>query len=181
MAVNKIEIALKEALKKAMVKCNFVEDYEIDQITIEIPKEKSHGDYSTNIAMQLTRLLRKNPRMIAEQLIEAIDKEEANIDSIEIAGPGFINMFMKKDALTSIIKEVLEEKDDYGKSDAGKGIKEAFPFPMGTTGGMCCSVLCMWSIGRNCVSAAQRRQRDRGYHGNDDSRKCRRCRRECRT
>ena len=73
--------------------------------------------------MQLTRLLRKNPRMIAEQLIEAIDKEEANIDSIEIAGPGFINMFMKKDALTSIIKEVLVEKDDYGKSDAGKGIK----------------------------------------------------------
>ena len=70
MAVNKIEIALKEALKKAMVKCNFVEDYEINQITIEIPKEKSHGDYSTNIAMQLTRLLRKNPRMIAEQLIE---------------------------------------------------------------------------------------------------------------
>ena len=103
MAVNKIEIALKEALKKAMVKCNFVEDYEINQITIEIPKEKSHGDYSTNIAMQLTRLLRKNPRMIAEQLIEAIDKEEANIDSIEIAGPGFINMFMKKDALTSIV------------------------------------------------------------------------------
>ena len=123
MAVNKIEIALKEALKKAMIKCNFVEDYEIDQITIEIPKEKSHGDYSTNIAMQLTRLLRKNPRMIAEELIEAIDKKEANIDSIEIAGPGFINMFMKKDALTSIIKEVLEEKDDYGKSDAGKGIK----------------------------------------------------------
>ena len=104
MAVNKIEIALKEALKKAMVKCNFVEDYEIDQITIEIPKEKSHGDYSTNIAMQLTRLLRKNPRMIAEQLIEAIDKEEANIDSIEIAGPGFINMFIKKDALNYIIK-----------------------------------------------------------------------------
>lgn len=123
MAVNKIEIALKEALKKAMVKCKFVEDYEINQITIEIPKEKSHGDYSTNIAMQLTRLLRKNPRMIAEQLIEAIDKEEANIDSIEVAGPGFINMFMKKDALTSIIKEVLAEKDDYGKSDAGKGIK----------------------------------------------------------
>ena len=40
MAVNKIEIALKEALKKAMVKCNFVEDYEINQITIEIPKKK---------------------------------------------------------------------------------------------------------------------------------------------
>ena len=51
MAVNKIEIALKEALKKAMVKCNFVEDYEIDQITIEIPKEKSHGDLIYFIVM----------------------------------------------------------------------------------------------------------------------------------
>ena len=108
MAVNKIEIALKEALKKAMVKCNFVEDYEIDQITIEIPKEKSHGDYSTNIAMQLTRLLRKNPRMIAEELIEAIDKKEANIDSIEIAGPGFINMFMKKKMIMEKVMLVKE-------------------------------------------------------------------------
>ena len=74
-----------------------------------------------------------------------------------------------------------EQMEAMMTKDAGKGIKEAFPFPMGTTGGMCCSVLCMWSIGRNCVSAAQRRQRERGYHGNDDSRKCRRCRRECRT
>ena len=126
MAVNKIEIALKEALKKAMIKCNFVEDYEIDQITIEIPKEKSHGDYSTNIAMQLTRLLRKNPRMIAEELIEAIDKKEANIDSIEIAGPGFINMFMKKDALTSIIKEVLEEKENYLRHRHWMKVRKAY-------------------------------------------------------
>ena len=123
MATNKIELSLKEAFKEAMISCGFVEDYDVEKITIEIPKEKTHGDYSTNIAMQLTKLLRKNPRMIAEQLIQAVNKEKANIETIEIAGPGFINMFMKKDVMTSIIKEVLDEQENFGKSDAGKGIK----------------------------------------------------------
>lgn len=123
MATNKIEMALKNAFKEAMISCGFVEDYDETKITIEIPKEKTHGDYSTNIAMQLTKLLRKNPREIAKQLIQAVDKENASIESIEIAGPGFINMFMKKDVMTSIILEVLKEKENFGKSDAGKGIK----------------------------------------------------------
>lgn len=123
MAVNKIELALKNAFKEAIVNSGFAEDFDESKITIEIPKEKTHGDYSTNIAMQLTKLLRKNPRMIAEELIRVVDKEKANIDSIEIAGPGFINMFMKKDVIASVIGEVLKEKDDYGKSNAGQGIR----------------------------------------------------------
>lgn len=123
MATNKIEMALRNAFKEAMISCGFVDDYDETKITIEIPKEKTHGDYSTNIAMQLTKLLRKNPRMIADELIQAVDKDKANIDSIEIAGPGFINMFMKKDVMASIISEVLKEKDHFGKSDAGQGIK----------------------------------------------------------
>ena len=73
--------------------------------------------------MQLTKLLRKNPREIASAIIEAVDKESANIESIEIAGPGFINMFMKKDVMTAIIKEVLDQKDDYGKTNYGQGTK----------------------------------------------------------
>ena len=63
MATNKIELSLKEAFKEAMISCGFVEDYDVEKITIEIPKEKTHGDYATNIAMQLTKLLRKNPRI----------------------------------------------------------------------------------------------------------------------
>lgn len=123
MATNKIENALKEAFKQAIIKCGFVEDYDLSKIVIEIPKDKAHGDYSTNIAMQLTKLLRKNPREIASAIIEAVDKESANIESIEIAGPGFINMFMKKDVMTAIIKEVLDQKDDYGKTNYGQGTK----------------------------------------------------------
>ena len=94
MATNKIELSLKEAFKEAMISCGFVEDYDVEKITIEIPKEKTHGDYATNIAMQLTKLLRKNPRILAEELIQSVNKEKANIETIQIAGPGFINMFM---------------------------------------------------------------------------------------
>lgn len=123
MAVNKMENALKEAIKKALIKCEFVEEYHNDQIIIEIPKDTSHGDYSSNVAMQLTKILKRNPREIATTLIEAIDRSSANIENIEIAGPGFINFFVKKTAMTSIIKEVLEQEDTYGCSDFGKGIK----------------------------------------------------------
>ncbi|MCB5689581.1 arginine--tRNA ligase, partial [Blautia wexlerae] len=80
-----------------------------------------HGDYSTNLAMQLTKLLKRNPRQIAEAIIEALDKENANIEKVEIAGPGFINLFLAKDAMTSIIKEVLEEKEAYGTTTYGQG------------------------------------------------------------
>ncbi len=123
MAVNKIELSLKEVLRQSIIDLNYVDDYSLDNIVIEIPKDKAHGDYSSNIAMQLTKLLKRNPREIAQGIIDAIDKDKGNIDAIEIAGPGFINLFLKKDAMTSIIKEVLEEKDDYGKSDFGKNVK----------------------------------------------------------
>ena len=123
MAINKIELSLKSVIKDAIIKLNYVEDYEIDQIVIEIPKDKAHGDYSTNIAMQLTRVLKRNPREIAQSIVDTIDKEAGNIDQIEIAGPGFINLFLKKDAMTSIIGEVINENEDYGKSNFGQGIK----------------------------------------------------------
>ena len=123
MAINKIEATLKGALKQAIIACGFVEEYDQESITIEIPKDKSHGDYSTNLAMQLTKLLKRNPRQIAEAIIEALDKENANIEKVEIAGPGFINLFLAKDAMTSIIKEVLEEKEAYGTTTYGQVTK----------------------------------------------------------
>ncbi|MFV0393343.1 MAG: arginine--tRNA ligase [Coprobacillaceae bacterium] len=128
MAVNKIETALKEAFQKAIITCGFVEEYELDKIVIEIPKDVSHGDYSSNIAMQLTKVLKRNPREIATAIIEAIDKDNANIESVEIAGPGFINLFLKKNAMTSIIKEVLNEEDAYGTSTYGNGKKYNIEF-----------------------------------------------------
>jgi arginyl-tRNA synthetase len=123
MAANKIEATLQEHLKNAIVSSSLLEEYDASSINIEIPKDKSHGDYSTNIAMQLTRVLHRNPREIAQAIMDAFSLEDAKVEKIEMAGPGFINFFMKNDALTSIIKEVLSEKENYGSTDFGKGIK----------------------------------------------------------
>lgn len=93
--MQSIDSQLKEAIQEA-VKLAFDLDLDEGQIVVEIPKNKEHGDFSTNVAMQLTRTLRKNPRIIAQELVEKFPKEKVGIESIEIAGPGFLNLTLKK-------------------------------------------------------------------------------------
>ena len=59
MAINKIEATLKGALKQAIIACGFVEEYDQESITIEIPKDKSHGDYSTNLANAANKIIKE--------------------------------------------------------------------------------------------------------------------------
>lgn len=99
--MNQIENNLKQALHNAVQKA-FDTELDTASIVIEIPKDKSHGDYSTNVAMQLTRVLKNNPRKIAEAVVEALDKAAADIESCEIAGPGFINFTIKNLSLIHI-------------------------------------------------------------------------------
>lgn len=120
--MNDLEKKLKAQIVAAVEKA-FELKLSEDTITIEIPKDKQHGDYSTNTAMQLTKTLHKNPREIAAGLVEALNLEAAEIDHCEIAGPGFINFIMKKTAIADVIRLVLDQKDDYGKSNAGQGLK----------------------------------------------------------
>lgn len=120
--MNQIEMSLKHALKDAVSKA-FGQELQEDNIVIEIPKDKSHGDYSTNVAMQLTRILKNNPRKIAEGIMEALDKDAADIESCEIAGPGFINFKIKNTSLAKIIETVLAQGDDFGHNDTGHNIK----------------------------------------------------------
>ena len=92
-------------------------------VMIEIPKENSNGDYSTNLAMRLTKILKRRPQEIAAQIKEEAEKRLDIVDSIDIAGPGFINFWLKKDAMANIINTVIEQNEDYGSSNAGKGLK----------------------------------------------------------
>ena len=85
----------------------------LNDIVIEHSKDTAHGDYATNAAMKNCRLLSKAPRDVANALIEKLDMN--GIDHVEIAGPGFINFFMKNDSLQPIVKKILNEKDNYGK------------------------------------------------------------------
>ncbi len=92
-------------------------------VMIEIPKDNGNGDYSTNIAMRLTKVLKRRPQEIAEEVREELLKRLDFVDDIQIAGPGFINFWLRKDAMANIINTVIEKGDAYGHSNAGKGLK----------------------------------------------------------
>lgn len=118
--MNEIEKKLKDAIRSAL-KQAFEVDVDNDSIVIEIPKDKTHGDYASNIAMQMARNLKKNPREIATALVEALDDDA--IDSCEIAGPGFLNFVMNKGTLTSVIDTVLAQPETYGQNTTGNNLK----------------------------------------------------------
>ena len=103
---------------------NSLAKLEIDgvDIHVETPKNTENGDFSSNVAMQLTRVLRKNPRVIAEEIISNVEKDEA-VEKIEIAGPGFINFFVKKSSLGSVVGKILEDDFNYGENNIGQGKK----------------------------------------------------------
>ena len=117
-----IDDALKAAI--ASGELDNVDEYEIN---LEEPREKANGDYSTNIAMMLTRKLRKAPRMIADAIVKNI-KVGGKISKCEVAGAGFINFYLDDSWLYPVVETVEKEGSDYGKSDMGKGQKYMVEF-----------------------------------------------------
>ncbi len=118
--VEQVESQIKAALAEAVTTAGLTT--ESVNIHLETPKNKEMGDYATNIAMQLTKIAKKPPRQIAEEIIEHLPANEW-IQSIEIAGPGFMNIRVKKDYLADVVKEVLTKGDQYGRSDKGNNQK----------------------------------------------------------
>ena len=114
-----IKKELQEIIKNSLKKSNI--DVNLSDIVIEIPKQKENGDYSTNIALTLTKKLKKSPITIAEEIISNI--KDKNISQIEIAKPGFINIFLKNERYYHELNKILEEKKEYGKSNIGNNIK----------------------------------------------------------
>ncbi len=90
----------------------------LPDFVIETPKDEKNGDFSTNLAMQLTRILRQNPRKIAEAIVGGIDLPGL-VERVEIAGPGFINFYLVPGWLNRVLPAIQEEDADYGKSNAG--------------------------------------------------------------
>ncbi|MFB6466271.1 arginine--tRNA ligase [Cytobacillus sp. Hz8] len=117
--VEQIQAKLKAEIKAAVIKAGLATEEEIPFVILETPKDKSHGDYSTNMAMQLTRMAKKAPRMIAEDLISHFDQSKASIEKIEIAGPGFINFYMNNSYLTDLVPVILEAGESYGETNVG--------------------------------------------------------------
>lgn len=112
---------LKEEIKAAVLKAGLADESQIPNVILETPKDKTHGDYSTNMAMQLARIAKKAPRQIAEEIVASFDKGKASIEKLDIAGPGFINFYMNNQYLTKLIPSVLEAGDAYGETNIGNG------------------------------------------------------------
>lgn len=113
--VQKQKETLIEEIKQAILKAELVT--EVPEIKIENPKDTKNGDYATNIAMVLTKLAKRNPREIAQAIVDNLDVQKADVSKVDIAGPGFINFYMDNAYLTGIITEALTKKVDFGKGE----------------------------------------------------------------
>ncbi|BAB07527.1 arginine--tRNA ligase [Halalkalibacterium halodurans] len=119
---------LREEIVVAVKAAGLATDETIPEVILETPKEKAHGDFATNMAMQLARVAKKAPRLIAEELTAKLDRKRAAIEKIEIAGPGFINFFLDNSYLREMIPTVLRAESAYGETNVGKGKKVQVEF-----------------------------------------------------
>ena len=119
--LEQTENTLKQEIAVAVIQAKLATEEELPAIILEKPKDKAHGDFASNIAMQLARIAKKAPRQIAEAIVANLDQSKASIEKVEIAGPGFINFFMKNDFLGEIIPTILQAGEDYGKTNTGNG------------------------------------------------------------
>ncbi len=126
--VADVEEILKDALYKAVKKISKKQNlnFEIPAIDVEVPREKSHGDYASNIALKLAGKLQKSPHDIADMIIASFASEI--VEKIEKAGPGFINIFINKKWLYETIKIILKKGEDYGQLTYGQGKKVQIEF-----------------------------------------------------
>src|SRR5690606_29845434 len=131
MTVNPLEQinqSVKEAILNAVVAAGLANRDEVPAIVLEVPKDKAHGDLATNAAMQLTRMAKKNPRQIAEEIVKNIDYEQAGVERAEIAGPGFINFFLSKSYLYPVLEQIYAQGEKYGRVQLGEGKKVQVEF-----------------------------------------------------
>ncbi|HZG59046.1 MAG TPA: arginine--tRNA ligase [Anoxybacillus sp.] len=126
--VEQMKENLRAEIKAAVLKAGLATEEQIPNVILEVPKDKAHGDYSTNMAMQLARIAKKAPRTIAEDIVNHFDKTKASIEKIEIAGPGFINFYMDNSYLTDLIPAIIKAGASYGETNVGQGQKVQVEF-----------------------------------------------------
>ncbi len=107
------------------LKFKHIEDLDI---ILQKPKDTKHGDFASNLALQAARHLKKKPADIAAEIRDYITIDEQYISKIEIAGPGFLNFFAASDNLFAQLSQILEQREQFGRSDLGKGKKAQVEF-----------------------------------------------------
>src|SRR3712207_6216390 len=101
--------AVREAVRKAY-------GVELDGVHVERPNDPEHGDYATNVALANARVFRRNPREVAQNLVEALDAPF--VEKAEVAGPGFVNFWLSAEAIWGEVEGLLREGERYGRKQA---------------------------------------------------------------
>jgi len=91
------------------------------EIRLERPRDPSHGDWATNVALTLAKELRRPPREIAQEIAEKLDLSRAGADRVEVAGPGFLNFHLSSGAIAGVLDQILVQDTQYGRSSSGDG------------------------------------------------------------
>ncbi|MDD5169204.1 MAG: arginine--tRNA ligase [Syntrophales bacterium] len=119
---NAIASLLEKAFN-ASVEKGLIDNITLPYVEVEQTKEESHGDYASNIAMVLASKAKKNPRLIAGIIKDHICDDEGILKNVEIAGPGFMNFFIREEVWASHLEVVMQKKSAYGRLDFGQGKK----------------------------------------------------------
>lgn len=122
-----IKTLIDSAAKKAIAD-GVLPSAELNSFNIEVPADRTHGDFAVNAAMVWTKLFRMPPRAIADIIVNNLSLDGTFIDRAEVAGPGFINLFLSDRYYAAIVSDVLEKGEDYGSSDIGRGQKVMVEF-----------------------------------------------------
>ncbi len=121
--VQKATDDLKQAIAAAVntaIQAGTLPEAPLPAFTLEVPADRSHGDWAANIAMAGARAFKCAPRKIAEAITANIDLASSYFDRVEIAGPGFLNFYLKPQFYTDILRDVAALGSRYGHSDFGK-------------------------------------------------------------
>lgn len=127
IAKEQLELVINNAINKAIEK-EQLPKAELPKFIIETPSDKSHGDLATNAAMAGAKAFRMAPFKIANAITDNVKLENTYFEKCEIAGPGFINFFYSATFFTSVLRDIETEKENYGRTDFGKGKKVMVEF-----------------------------------------------------
>lgn len=125
------EKTLCELIAGALTACREAGELQFEtvpDIVLEEPREKEHGDYSTNIAMLMAKQCRQAPRSIADKLVAHIAAEGTIVRTVEVAGAGFINFRLDNSYIQAVLADVDAQGADYGRTDGGAGKKVMVEF-----------------------------------------------------
>lgn len=126
-AENQIKDLIKTAYDKLVDQGTFVQNDELD-ILVEIPNDSINGDFASSFAMTAARSLHKAPRVIAEAVVNMVDLTGSYFAKVEAAGPGFINFYVSEKWYADVLKEIVENGEQYGANENGKGQKVMVEF-----------------------------------------------------